>query len=393
MEAGTVETPRPDDYQPPLSLWDHGWRLAACVVMSAIFWSWVGPGQLDGHVWQFVLDVALGVVSYPVVLLRRRWPLTVALVLNIMAAGSALAGGPAALAAVSLATRRQPRELVSLGVVIYAASTVFYLTQPFAPQTSLPYVLFTNGAFVAVQLGWGMFIGSRRELVWALRRRLERAEAEHEERIAGARVTERAQIAREMHDVLAHRISQISLHAGALTYRDDLDADRLRRGVRQIQISANEALGDLRDVLGVLRDPGSGAPDRPQPTYADLPELIVEARAAGTRITFSDELDASGAPVPEAIGRTLYRIVQEGITNVRKHAPGAIVTVRLSGGPADGITLDVRNPLGFSSTGTPGAGLGLIGLTERVQLRGGQLAAQVESGEHLLRAWLPWSPA
>ena len=103
-----------------------------------------------------------------------------------------------------------------------------------------------------------MYIGSRRELLWTLRNRAETAEAEQELRVSQARSNERARIAREMHDVLAHRISQISMHAGALSFRDDLTADEMRDSAAVIQEKAHEALTDLRGVLGVLRDDGSG---------------------------------------------------------------------------------------------------------------------------------------
>ena len=102
-------------------------------------------------------------------------------------------------------------------------------------------------------LGWGMYIGSRRELLWTLRQRAERAEAERDLRVGKAQSDERARLAREMHDVLAHRISQVSMHAGALSFRTDLDAVALRSGIAEVQSTANEALTDLRNVLGVSR--------------------------------------------------------------------------------------------------------------------------------------------
>ena len=130
-------------------------------------------------------------------------------------------------------------------------------------------------------LAWGMYIGSRRELLWTLRHRAERAEAEQELRAAQSRSNERERIAREMHDVLAHRISQISMHAGALAFREDLTADEMRDSAGVIQAKAHEALTDLRGVLGVLRDGPASSPHAPLPTYADLPALVEEARGSG----------------------------------------------------------------------------------------------------------------
>ncbi len=238
-----------------------------------------------------------------------------------------------------------------------------------------------------------MYIGSRRELLWTLRNRAETAEAEQELRVRQARSNERARIAREMHDVLAHRISQISMHAGALSFRDDLTTDEMRDSVAVIQEKAHEALTDLRGVLGVLRDDGSGqAGEAPQPTYADLPALVTEAEESGLNVGLDDELDTRGTPVPDAVGRTLYRIVQEGMTNARKHAPGSRLTIQVSGSPEGGVDIRLRNPIGFGPSAAPGAGLGLVGLTERAELAGGRLEHRRDGQTFLLHAWIPWAP-
>ena len=246
----------------------------------------------------------------------------------------------------------------------------------------------------AGMMGWGLYIGSRRELLWTLRARAERAETEQDLRLAQARSTERARIAREMHDVLAHRITQVSMQAGALAFRDDLDSDRLREGLGQIQGQANDALHELRDVLGVLRedDPGP-ATARPQPTYDDIAALVVEAQDPRPRRRLDRRASTPRRPVPPATGRTVYRIVQEGITNVRKHAPGSEVAIRSTGDPRSGITVVLANPLGRprERRAHPGAGLGLVGLRERTELRGGRLDQRTEGATFVLEAWLPWT--
>ena len=142
-----------------------------------------------------------------------------------------------------------------------------------------------------------MYIGSRRELLWTLRARAERAEAEQEVRVAQARSNERARIAREMHDVLAHRISQISMHAGALAFREDLTADEMR-GRRPADPGPlpTRPSTDLRDVLGVLRDDRDRRGARPP--AADVrrpPGLVAEARDAGLTVDFEDRV-AAGEP-------------------------------------------------------------------------------------------------
>ena len=251
--------------------------------------------------------------------------------------------------------------------------------------------LIINVVVTAGILGWGLYIGSRRELIWTLEQRAERAEGEQELRVSQARGNERARIAREMHDVLAHRISQISMHAGALGFRSDLDADELRANATVIRDLANDALTDLRGVLGVLRDPETGElAGAPQPTWADLPALVDQAREAGLHVEVSDRLP-DGEPVPDVVGRTLYRIVQEGITNAGKHAPGAVLRIEVSGSPVDGVDIVLRNPLGFGPSRTPGSGLGLIGLTERAELRGGRLDARRDGQQFVLRGWIPWA--
>ena len=240
-------------------------------------------------------------------------------------------------------------------------------------------------------MGWGLYIGSRRELLWNLRNRAERAELEQELRLTQARSTERARIAGEMHDVVAHRITQVSMQAGALAFRDDLDGDRLREGLGQIQRQANDALHELRGVLGVLREDDPSPPTaRPQPTYDDIAALVDEARSLGLDIDWADHVDGD-VPVPPVTGRTVYRIVQEGITNVRKHAPGAEVEIRSSGDERGGITVVISNPLGDLPSAAPGAGLGLVGLRERTELRGGRLHQRTEGSRFVLEAWLPWT--
>jgi len=382
-----VERPDPTEYQPPLRLWSHIWRVLGMLTLSAVVFGTAATAKPDLAEWWWFLDVLLGAAMYVVVFFRRRWPLPVAIVTALAGTVSGIAAGPATLAAVSLATRRRWREIALVGSLNFASAQLFStLTSSEDPFWLL---LVVNGVATAAMLGWGMYIGSRRELIWTLRNRAERAEAEQDLRIAQARGQEQARIAREMHDVLAHRISQISMHAGALEYRDDLTPEEMRASAAVIREKAHEALTDLRGVLGVLRDGSTG--ERllaPQPIYADLPVLVYEAVASGLRVELDDLVDE---PVPEAVGRTVYRIVQEGITNVRKHAPGALLSVRVAGAPEDGIDVLLRNPLGFGPSRTPGAGLGLVGLTERAELRGGRLDHGREGATFVLHAWLPWT--
>lgn len=378
-------------YQPPLSCWSSVWRYIGALGVSLLAWS-----PYLGFQWReqralFWVEVASGVVAYGVVHLRRRYPLTIALVTNALASFSGVAAGSATLATVSLATRRQVRELVPVTALALVSAQVYASVQSIS--TSDPYWvdLTVNTIFIAATLAWGLFIGSRRELIWTLRDRAQRAEQERDLRVGKARSDERARIAREMHDVLAHRISQVSMQSGALAFRDDLSADQMRGTASEIQQQANRALLDLRAVLGVLRDPESGSLlDRPQPTYDDVSDLVAEAGKAGMTVDYTVDLVAEA--VPDATGRTIYRMVQEGLTNAAKHAPGARVSVRIKGRTETGVEIEIRNRIGFDTASpVPGAGLGLIGLAERADLAGGWLDHDRDDTEFTLTGWIPWN--
>jgi signal transduction histidine kinase len=336
-----------------------------------------------------VVDLALGLVALALSFLRRRWPLPIALATTVMAMVSTTANGPAVLASVSVATRRRWMEILPLAVVSMVTSQFFPVIQQVEGEPPL-LTFVINLLAVSVGLAWGMYVGSRRELMTSLRHRAERAEAEQELRAAQSRSNERERIAREMHDVLAHRISQISMHAGALSFRDDLSAEEMRDSAGVIQAKAHEALTDLRGVLGVLRNGTGELTHAPQPTYADLPTLVDEARESGMAVTLEEALDPDH-PVPDLAGRTIYRIVQEGLTNAQKHTPGSTLTITLTGSPEAGIDVVLHNPLGFGSA-TPGAGLGLVGLAERAELRGGRLEHGRDGAAFVLRGWIPWAP-
>ena len=380
------ERPDPEAYQPRISVWGHTWRIMAMLAISAIGWLPVVDEQSE---LLFVTDVTLGAATYALVLFRRRWPVPIAVVVNVLAAVSGSASGPAVLASASVATRRRWKEMVVVGSVGFAGAQFFAASQPGNSSDPFWLNLSVNIIATAAIFGWGMYIGSRRELMWTLRHRAETAESEQEFRVAQARANEQARIAREMHDVLAHRISQVSMHAGALAFREDLTPEQVRISATVIRDKAHEALTDLRGVLGVLRGEDGEPALAPQPTYADLGQLVAEARESGLNLAFYDRVSDSDE-VPDAAGRTLYRIVQEGITNARKHAPRSLLTVELGGSPDDGLDVVMRNPFGFGSA-TPGAGLGLVGLTERAELRGGRLDVRREDATFVVHAWIPWA--
>ncbi len=388
MQAGSSQSSSSQGYQPSLGAWSHLWRTTVCLAISGLTWGEIAGVQLRDRPWLFVADLGVGLASFVLVLFRRRWPFPIAVLLQACALVSASSAGPATLALVSLATRRRIGEIATAGAVGILCSQLFATFEPQRNGDPLWVDLaFLTITTIAVCLA-GMYIGSRRELIWSLRERARHAEAERDLRVEQARSAERERIAREMHDVLAHRISLVTMHAGALAYRTDLPVEQVRESAAVIQAAAHEALQDLRQVLGTLR--GQSDDDRPQPTLDDLPALVAQARAGGDVVDYGADL--VGTPA-DAIGRTVYRIVQEGLTNARKHAWGTHVTVRIAGSAENGITVTVRNakPVGMlGRASSPASGFGLVGLRERTDLVSGSLTVHDRPGEFVLTAWVPW---
>ncbi|TDC75948.1 sensor histidine kinase [Micromonospora sp. KC606] len=348
-----------------------------------------GPGWLVG------VDLVVGVWVSAALWLRRRWPVALAVATAPLALFSSSAGLGMAIILFTVLVHR-PLPTGAALVAWHLATVPVYLAV--RPDPELPFwaAVAWTVLIVGVVVAWALFVRARRQLVLSLRDRADRAEAEQQLRVAQARHLERTRIAREMHDVLAHRISLLSLHAGALEFRPDAPPEEVARAAGVIRASAHAALQDLREVIGVLRAESGGdeTPERPQPTLGDVPALVTESRAAGVRVGVVDEVDQAAA-VPAAVGRSAYRIVQEGLTNARKHAPGARVTVRLAGGPGDGLAVEIRNPWPVGEAvgpAIPGAGTGLVGVAERVSLAGGRLEhGRDATGDFRLAAWLPWA--
>jgi signal transduction histidine kinase len=300
------------------------------------------------------------------------------------------AAGTGLLALFTLAVHRPFRYVAWVGGVSLGLLPVFYWLRP---DPDLPYAgVVAFSALLAVSvIGWGMFARSKRQLMLSLRDRARRAETEARLRAEQAQRLAREAIAREMHDVLAHRLTLLSVHAGALEFRPDAPREEVVRAAGVIRESAHEALQDLREIIGVLRTGDSDDAGRPQPTLAALDALVVECREAGMKVALTDEV-TDPAAVPASVGRTAYRIAQEALTNARKHAPGAEVTVTVTGAAGDGLAIHVRNPAPEGAVPhVPGSGQGLIGLTERATLAGGTLRhGPTLDGGFEVRARLPW---
>ncbi|MFE9244681.1 sensor histidine kinase [Nocardiopsis sp. NPDC006938] len=241
--------------------------------------------------------------------------------------------------------------------------------------------------YLVVPVIGGLWIGTRRQLIDRLKERAERLEREQHMLAEQAIGAERTRIAREMHDVVAHRVSLMVLHAGGLEVST---ADpRTVEAAGLIRTTGREALSELRGILGVLRDEDTDtAPTAPQPVLGDLERLVAEWRGAGMRVRW--EKTGRVRPLPVSVQRTAYRIVQEGLTNAAKHATGAPVEVWLHHGE-DRLEVEVANdPATAPVHAPPRSGFGLTGLRERVVLAGGELSSGVcPDGGWRLRAILP----
>ncbi|WP_328415303.1 histidine kinase [Micromonospora sp. NBC_00389] len=336
-------------------------------------------------------DVALAVAALALVPVVVRRPEVAGVLAGLLVALSPVATPVASFAVLFTARNRPFRQaavVAAVGVVGEAVQAVW------RPMPSLPYgwrLVLMTAAYAAL-LGWGTWAQARYALLAALRDRAWRAEQEQERRVVEARAAERTRIAREMHDVLAHRLSLLAAAAGAMEYRPDAPPERLSAAAGVIRASAHHALDELREVITLLRTDDAEAPADAPPgqTLADLPRLVDEARAAGQHIEVDDPLGPP-AEVPPTVGRTAYRIAQEALTNARKHAAGQPVRLAVVGAPGSGLSIAVSNPTTPDGGAAGHDGAGLIGLAERAALTGGRVAHHIDaSGRFHLTAWLPW---
>jgi len=369
-------------------------RLAdAVAVTAALLYGSVmvplGDATREGAPLPWQADVTIGVLCCAALLLRRRWPVALTIALLPVSTVSVMATGAAVVALFTVAIHRRGPVASALGAAYVAVVPVYFVLHD-DPEFSIWVDLAMRTVTTTGALGWGMFVRAYRRLTETLREHAARLEADQHLRVDQARLTERARIAREMHDVLAHRMSLVSLHAGALEVRTDARPDEVAIAAGAIRVSAHEALEELRGVIGVLREGTVGRPEPPQPGLADLPGLVDSARAMGMTVGYTCAVPASGPSV--VLGRTAYRIVQEGLTNARKHAPGTAVRVLLDGGPGADLRIRISNPCPRPAArpSVPGAGMGLVGTRERAALAGGDVEYGPQGDEFRLEARLPW---
>jgi len=351
--------------------------------------------------------VGTGVAS--LVLVRRTYPVLVALVGSVYAL---VLPGDAFVALVGLAAvvASRPRaQAVRVGALVTVATTVAVLRDALRPAVGQVFSVRTPAGEPAAVPGWvhvavlvvalGVAVGTG--LYWRTRRDLSEVRAEqHAQAKTSAhlrteltRQEERDLIAREVHDTLAHRLSLVSLQAGALEVVAAGDPE-MEEAASAVQANAHRSLEDLRGLIGVLRDPGAARSLAPEPpaqlSLDDLAELLTTTREAGTPVVATVVVnDASTASAP--FTHAVYRIVQESLTNAGKHAAGLPLDVALTASAASGLHLRVSNPLAVTESTVPGARAGITGIHERVRLLGGRAEVGPRDGRFVVDVWLPWS--
>jgi signal transduction histidine kinase len=340
------------------------------------------------------LAIVLAVVAGGALVLRRRAPLTVlavtlAATVAIVALGDDPSGATALIALYTTAALCEVRvSLVALAATAATAATLSALTVD-APGRDASA---TSGAIIAAGLSvgiWalGAYAQTRRRYVRELQQRAAAAEREREQLTRIAVHEERASIARELHDIVAHSVSVMLV--GVRGARDVLRSapETAEETLARVERSGEQSLAELRRILALLREPQQTAESHPQPSLAELQQLVASYRAAGLPVRL--ELIGEPSPLPGGVELSVYRIVQEALTNTLKHADPSSVTVTLA-------FRDTRLELEVVDDGTPTTpgpatdGHGIIGMRERVTLLDGELqTGPREGGGFRVAAHLP----
>lgn len=326
----------------------------------------------------YIALAVLSLVICAVYLWRRRYPLAVLITMLAVACAQFFFGAPVIMADVMLlfalynvATRFAWR--VSLPA---AAAVVCWLLIAVVPNLSAYYLdLGQLGALVVITIWvwtWGTLVRIRRDHVAGLRERAEQLEREREAQTRIAVAEERARIAGEIHDIVSHSLSVVVVMSEGAAAKTGSEPERAKEAMLTVRDTGRTALAEMRRMLGVLRDdePGSQAP---QPGIGDLERLVEESSAAGVPTVLF--VEGTPADVPESVGLAVYRVVQEALTNTRRHAgPGSRADVRLrydDEGVQVRVTDDGTAPVAAPATG----GHGLVGMRERVTAHGGAFRA------------------
>lgn len=326
-------------------------------------------------------------------LARRRWPFAAPAAMWVSAAALSVVDGrlvpftaavyaTGMLASFLLGTLpEKTQSRVGLLVVIGAAATVVFN----APGSSGGSYVFIPGLFSMLWLV-GLALQQRGARVEAAEMRATRIARDREDAMSAAIAAERASIARELHDVLGHSVSVMTIQASAVRRMLTPDQVRERDALLTVEQTGREALVEMRRLVGILRLPNDAPGLEPQPGIDQVPKLVEQARELGLAIDFRVEGEA--VTLPPGIDLTAYRLVQEGLTNVRKHSDARHTEVRLKY-EAGGIEVEVCDD-GKGAAAADEGGHGLLGMRERVSIYGGEFEAGPRAqGGFRLRARLP----
>ncbi|MEU8781242.1 histidine kinase [Streptomyces sp. NPDC048637] len=326
-----------------------------------------------------LLSAVIAVASATAVLMlrRRRWPVIIigAVAWMLLSDWVPLGVGSYVAARTYSRQRNLVRYLVGAGVLaLLPTATGVAIGVPGLTGGDLLPSLGGAVLFVWLPATLGLWSRARREVIDGLEERAAQREREQTARAEQARTQERARIARDMHDVVAHRVSLMVLHAGALEV--NAKDEETAAAAELIRTTGREALTQLREVIGVLKSAsdGGGPSLGPQPTLVDLDRLLDQSRAAGVSVERHDE----GTPqrLPTLLEHAAYRVVQEALTNVHKHAGTAHAEVAVRYRESDLEVVVSNTAPKAPAESLPGSGTGLVGLRERVELLDGVFAAQ-----------------
>lgn len=368
----------------------------AGVVVLGLAGVLLAPPHQPGWGDRDVLAVALTLAQGAPLVLRRRSPLpALAVVWSATAAFLALRYPPVttALAGLAVATyavaaydtsRGTPLPVATTAVLDVGLIAIAVLTGYGATEATMMLLLFA--------MAWvmGDRARTRTQYLEALEERAQLLERERETQVEAAAAAERTRIARELHDVIAHAVSVIVLHARGAKELIERDPGASRRSLELIERTGREALQELRTVVGALRGDGSKDPREPQPGLGHLEELVRRTEKAGLGVTVTVEGQASA--LPPAASLSAYRIVQEALANTLKHSTAKSATIVIRYGH-DQLLVQVTDSGRARDGSAPGGGHGLVGMRERVALLGGriQTGPRPEGGYEVL-AVLPLPP-
>ena len=329
------------------------------------------------------VDLVGSALALALIGLRHRWPtVTMAVGLAGAVVATAVASRPTVMLPVAVvllfnaavhADRRRCVMLWAAGLAVFVACILILAARHFfGPE------LLAGLAWPTLAVAAGDAVRSRREALTAALERAERAERSREDEARRRVAEERLHIARELHDVIAHRIAVVNVQAGAAAHLLRTKPDQAEAALATVRSSARLVLDELAGMLGVLRADGdSAAPVDPTPTLAEVPVLVASFAAAGLSVTY--ETSGEARPVTASTGLAVYRTIQEALTNAHKHGDGN-ARVRVANRPHD-IQITVTNRSRAPTGGTDQAGFGLVGMRERVNAAGGTLAVTTPSDD------------